>query len=244
MAAALQSLKYVVVKPRAAHKSTVIFLHGLGDSGDGWEPVADTLAPKFPNTKWILPHAPATPVTINGGMRMPSWFDILSLDDFDQEDEPGILNASRTVNQLITDEVDAGISANKIVLGGFSQGCALALMTGLTTERKLGGLVALSGWLPLRNKMKAMMSDHARKLPIFWGHGRRDRVVNYEFGVQSVNLLKDTLKIKDVTFNSYNMEHSSHPQEIQDLATWLDNLLKESPETPATEGGSGSTSAL
>ncbi|KAG9050061.1 hypothetical protein FS837_007814 [Tulasnella sp. UAMH 9824] len=242
--AALQSLKYLVVKPRAAHTSTVIFLHGLGDSGDGWEPVAETLAPKFPNTKWILPHAPSTPVTINGGMRMPSWFDIMSLDGFDEEDEPGILKASRSVNELITNEVDAGISSNKIVLGGFSQGCALALATGLTTERKLGGLLALSGWLPLRNKMKAMMSDHARNLPIFWGHGRRDQVVHYEFGVQSVNWLKDTLKIKAVTFNSYNMEHSSHPQEIQDLAVWLDNLLKKSPETPAPDGSAGSSSAL
>ncbi|KAG8897003.1 hypothetical protein FRC01_011511 [Tulasnella sp. 417] len=177
-------------------------------------------------------------------MKMPSWFDILSLSGFDEEDEPGILKASRSVNELITEEVDAGISANKIVLGGFSQGCALALMTGLTTERKLAGLVALSGWLPLRNKMKAMMSDNARNLPIFWGHGREDPVVRYEFGVQSVNMLKDTLKMKAVTFNSYNMEHSSHPQEIRDLATWLDNLLQKSPETPATEGSAGSASAL
>ncbi|KAG8984051.1 hypothetical protein FRB90_005602, partial [Tulasnella sp. 427] len=153
--AALQALKSVVVAPKAAHTSTVIFLHGLGDSGYGWEPVADTLAPKFPNTKWILPHAPSTPVTINMGMKMPSWFDIMSLNDFDEEDEPGIIKASLSINQLITAEVDGGIAASNIILGGFSQGCALAVMTGLTTERKLGGLVALSGWLPLRRKIKA-----------------------------------------------------------------------------------------
>ncbi|KAG8904762.1 hypothetical protein FRB99_001239 [Tulasnella sp. 403] len=223
----LPPLKYVVVNPRAAHTSTVIFMHGLGDTGDGWQPVAEMLAPSLPNTKWILPHARVNPVTLNMGMRMSSWFDITSLDGFDEEDEKGMLESVHGVNEIITAEVDAGTPANKIIIGGFSQGCALALLTGLTTERKLGGIVALSGWLPLRKKIKAMMSDHSRNLPLFWGHGTSDPVVQYGFGERSVKALQDDFKFKDVTLKSYPMGHSSHPQEIRDIQTFLSRVLDE-----------------
>jgi len=139
-----------------------------------------------------------------------------------------MLSSAQAINEIITAEVDAGIPSDKIVIGGFSQGCVMATLTGLTTERKLAGIVALSGWLPLRNKMKAMMSDHARNLPIFWGHGTMDPVVQYKWGQMSANILKEDLKVKDVTFKSYDMGHSSHPKEIQDLKEWLSNVLPKS----------------
>jgi len=222
----LPALKYIVVNPKAAHTSTIIFLHGLGDTGAGWKPVAEMLSSRFPETKWVLPHARMIPVTINFRMMTSSWFDITSLSDFDEEDEKGMLSAARSVNEIITAEVDAGIPSNKIVLGGFSQGCALALLTGITAERKLAGLATLSGWLPMRNKVKAMMSDHARNLPVFWGHGTDDKVVDYSFGVESVNALKE-LGFKDMTFKSYDIGHSSHPDELRDLEAWLRRVLSQ-----------------
>jgi len=166
-------------------------------------------------------------VTINFRQTMSSWFDLASLEEFDKEDEAGMLSSAQAINQIITAEVDGGIPADKIVVGGFSQGCVMALLTGLTTERNIAGIVALSGWLPLRNKMKAMMSDHARNIPIFWGHGTDDPVVKYTWGKESVDRLKE-LKVKDVTFKSYAMGHSSHPSEIRDLKEWLLNVLPKS----------------
>ncbi|KAG8865416.1 hypothetical protein FRB96_000306 [Tulasnella sp. 330] len=114
----LPALKYIIVPPRAAHTSTIIFLHGLGDTGEGWKPDVEMLAPNFPGTKWILPHARIIPVTINMQMEMSAWFDIASLTDFDNEDEKGLLSGVQAINEIITAEVDAGTPANKIILGG------------------------------------------------------------------------------------------------------------------------------
>jgi predicted esterase len=162
--AASRALSFLTVKPATQHTATVIFLHGLGDSGHGWEPVAKMLAknPKLSHIKWILPNAPKQPVTLNYGMSMPSWFDIRSLDkdltaDDGGEDADGMLSSAMKVNALVTTQVDdENIPANRIVVGGFSQGAALSLLTGLTSERRLAGLVCLSGWLPLSGKMKSV----------------------------------------------------------------------------------------
>jgi len=223
--ASLQSLKYLVVKPKNAHTSTVIFLHGLGDTGAGWEPVAVALSKRFPNTKWILPHARLIPVSINMQMKMSAWFDLTGLDEHVEEDEKGMLSSAHAINELITTEVDSGIPADKIVLGGFSQGCTMAILTGLTTERKLAGIVGLSGWLPLRKRVKSMISDHATNLPIFWAHGRHDQTVPYRWGELSVNVLRDDLKVKNLTFKSYDIGHEADSEEISDLGDWLSNVL-------------------
>ncbi|PVG00503.1 alpha/beta-hydrolase [Serendipita vermifera] len=164
--AASRILSSITVNPSTKHTATVIFLHGLGDSGYGWEPVAKMLArnPKLSHIKWILPNAPDQPVTLNFGMKMPSWFDIRSLDkdltaDDGGEDADGMLASALSVNKIVTTQVDdENIPANRIVVGGFSQGAALSLITGLTSERRLGGLVSLSGWLPLSGKMKSVSS--------------------------------------------------------------------------------------
>ncbi len=164
-------LQSITVPATTKHTATVIFLHGLGDSGAGWAPVARLLSrnPKLHHIKWILPHAPVQRVTLNMGMSMPSWFDIASLDaDLmgglsedgiradRSEDQQGILSSALAVSNIITKEVDDGIDSKKIVVGGFSQGAALTLVTGLTSERRLGGLVCLSGWLPMSGKMKSV----------------------------------------------------------------------------------------
>ncbi|KAI0940286.1 hypothetical protein AcV5_001435 [Taiwanofungus camphoratus] len=236
--AALQPLKFLTVNPRSKHTATIIFVHGLGDSGHGWKPVADVYARDnaMSHIKWILPHAHMSPVTANMGMEMPSWFDIFDFDFGGQEDEAGMLRTAHALNQLISAEIDAGIPANRVVLGGFSQGGAMSLLTGLTTERKLGGLVVLSGWLPLATKFKAMASPHIKSLPIFWGHGKRDPLVKYPLGVRSVEFLKSQLGVLPaasdspqaggICFNSYDgLPHSTNNEELRDLLAWLKKVL-------------------
>ncbi|KAH9948745.1 Phospholipase/carboxylesterase/thioesterase [Amylocystis lapponica] len=238
--AALQPLKFLTVSPLSKHTATVIFVHGLGDSGNGWKPVADMLKANtaLSHVKWVLPHAPTMRVTANMGMEMPSWFDILSWGPDAPPDEAGMLRTVHGVNQLISAEVDAGIPANRIVLGGFSQGGAMTVLTGLTSERKLAGLVVLSGWLPLADKFKAMFSPPTKSVPIFWGHGTEDPVISFQRGVRSVEFLKSTLHFADATadapqngginFNAYDgLPHSTSDQELRDLTEWLKKVLPQ-----------------
>jgi len=232
-------LKYLTVNALTGkHTATVIFVHGLGDSGHGWEPVAQMFNkdPELNHVKWILPHAPSKPVTANFGMAMPSWFDIKSFGFKAEEDEKGMLESSRQLNELITAEIDGGLDANRIVLGGFSQGGAMSLLTGLTSERKLAGLAVLSGFLPLRHKFKAMLSDHARSTPIFWGHGSVDPLVSYEMCEKSVAFLSKECRVKELGETDkavvglrckiyQGMEHSSCPEEMDDLRSWLKSII-------------------
>ena len=129
--------------------------------------------------------------------------------------------------EIIKDEVNGGIPANRIVVGGFSQGCVMGLLTALTAEYKFAGVVALSGYLPLHNKLMSMVSDANRKTPIFWGHGDVDQVVRYSYGQQSVEILqKNKFNVK---FNTYrHLGHGSSPQEIRDLLVFLQQALPES----------------
>ncbi|TRM67875.1 Phospholipase/Carboxylesterase-domain-containing protein [Schizophyllum amplum] len=230
--ASLTPLKTLVVNASAKHTATVLVVHGLGDSGHGWEPVAQMLGREknLAHVKWIMPHAPQMAVTANGGMIMPSWFDILSFGFKGDEDENGMLRTVHLLNQIITAEVDAGIPPSRIVLGGFSQGGAMTLLTGLTTERRLAGLAVLSGWLPMSQKVKAMISEHATKLPIFWGHGTEDPIVKFEHCQRSVAFLKSELKIAEgadgLNLNIYpGMQHSTCNQELVALKAWLERRL-------------------
>ncbi|GJJ07254.1 hypothetical protein Clacol_001454 [Clathrus columnatus] len=234
------ALRYLVVKPRIQHTATVIFMHGLGDTGAGWEPVANMLQrdPNLGHIKWVLPHAPEKPVTLNGGMRMPAWYDIYSLGNLSKEqDEKGMLESVRKINELISKEIDDGLEASRIILGGFSQGGAMTLLTGLTTERRLGGLVVMSGYLPLADKIKAMITDHAKKLPIFMAHGDADPVVAFENAKATVNIL-NSLGFVDVApekvagpgirFEVYSgLGHSADPTELKHLTAWLQTAIPD-----------------
>lgn len=242
MAAVIAPLKYLTVAPVTKHTATVIFIHGLGDSGEGWRPVADLLQKDsgISHVKWVLPHSPSRRVTANRGVVMPSWFDVESFGFAAMEDEKGMMETVSSLNQLINNEIEeSGIQPSRIVLGGFSQGGAMSLLTGLTTEKKLAGVVALSGWVPLAAKFKQMASSHASSLPLFWGHGTLDPLVEYnKMGVASVELLKTQLgfptttkdgDLKGLLFNSYPIGHSTSMQELEDLRDWLKRALpKES----------------
>ncbi|KAF8885700.1 Phospholipase/carboxylesterase/thioesterase [Gymnopilus junonius] len=229
---AVPALKYLTVPPVTKHTATIIFLHGLGDTGHGWEPVAHMLRPALPQVKWVLPHAPQRKITVNFGMSMPGWFDIAHLGDrelFEKtEDETGFRESSRSVQKLITEEIDAGIDPSRIILGGFSQGGALTLYSGLTEERKLGGLVVLSGWLPLRSKFKSMLSAHAPSAPIFFGRGSADPLIPSEVSEMSKDFLLKDVHVKDLTYKTYSgLGHSTDERELKDLKEWLQKVLPE-----------------
>jgi len=235
MATAL--LGRLTVPATSKHTATVIFLHGLGDTGHGWEPVARMLArnEELNHIKWILPHAPSKVITGNMGMTMPAWFDIASFDSFEKtEDEDGMLDSRRSISAVITEEVASGIPANRVLLGGFSQGGAMSLLTGLTSDYKLAGLAVLSGWLPLRTKFKTMAREDAASTNIFWGYGSADPLVKPEFGQQSMDFLQKSMGFQPakalgepgLKCEVYaGIGHTTNIQELKDLETFIKKSL-------------------
>ncbi|KAJ3033729.1 hypothetical protein HDV00_005879 [Rhizophlyctis rosea] len=222
MSAALRS---VVVPAASQHTATLIFLHGLGDSGHGWAPVGKMLQPQLPHVKFIFPHAPSNPVTLNGGMAMPSWHDIYVLAPGGPEDTKGLKSSVESVWQLIRDEIDSGTPANRIALGGFSQGegGAITLLTAATTDIKLAGFLILSGYSPTAD-LESRKKETNKDTPILMCHGDADEVVPYSWGQMSYDLVK-SLGFK-INFKSYrNMGHSSSDAELRDVSTFLKEVL-------------------
>ncbi|KAJ2509701.1 hypothetical protein GGI11_003122 [Coemansia sp. RSA 2049] len=223
----MSTLPAAIVRARSTHTASVIFIHGLGDSGHGWVPVAQILSQSLPHVKFIMPHAPEQAVTVNGGFRMPSWYDIKSLEKIaGDEDEAGMNASMMKINDLIRSEVDAGIPANRIVLGGFSQGAALTLFTGLQSERRFAGLAVLSGYLPIRDKILTRATDASKKVPVFQAHGTADEVVMFQYGEMTSEVLKKNGY--NVDFRTYrHMGHSTCNDEIKDLGQFLSKQLPE-----------------
>ncbi|KAG8959851.1 hypothetical protein FRC03_007395 [Tulasnella sp. 419] len=162
------------------------------------------MAPTLPNTKWILPHAPEMCITVNRMMIMPAWFDIFTSGDFDtkEQDSQGMLETSVSINILIAAELAAGIPAENIAIGGLSQGCAMALYVGLTTEYKIAGIVCISGYVPDQPNIQQLVTTHCVDIPIFWAHGEGDPQVPLRFAESSISFLKDRLSIRDVTYRT------------------------------------------
>jgi len=210
----------VVVPAAGKHTATLIFLHGLGDTGHGW--AASLAAIKPPHVKVICPTASRMPVSLNGGLQMPSWFDLKSLDPKDAEDEAGIKAAKTRIESIIHSEVVQGIAPKRIVIGGFSQGGALALYTGLSGTHDLGGIIALSAWLPL-NRQFSSWGKH-KTIPILQCHGDSDPLVLYAFGFATSTFLKN--HCGKFTFKTYpGLGHSSSDAEMDDAKEFLNNVL-------------------
>ncbi|KAJ3265162.1 hypothetical protein HDU77_006207 [Chytriomyces hyalinus] len=216
------SLQSIVVQATKPHTATFIFLHGLGDSGHGWSQLGEMLSPMFPHVKFVFPNAPSIPITLNGGYRMPGWYDIMSLDPKTRkEDESGMLQTVEIINKLLTEEISGGIKSKRIVLGGFSQGSAMSLLTSIKTDIKLGGIVGFSGYLPLADKAAESATSANQWTPYFMGHGDVDEVVAFEWGRMSADKLKESMG-RQVTFKTYKgMGHSYCNQEVSDLAKFL-----------------------
>ncbi|KAH8705580.1 putative phospholipase [Talaromyces proteolyticus] len=231
----------LVVPALKKHTATVIMAHGLGDSGAGWVGLAQNWRRrnKFDEVSFIFPNAPVIPITVNMGMSMPGWYDITHLgQDLGYEsaqanqDEPGILSSRDYFNSLIKEEIDKGIDPSRIVLGGFSQGGAIAVFTGITNSLKLGGVFGLSCYLLLADKLKALSPKGElpnQKTPFFLAHGTDDDVVQFHFGEKSSERLK-SLGF-DVDFHSYpGLTHSAEPKEIEDLENFIAKCLPPKPE--------------
>lgn len=218
-------LDSIEVTTGAAPQFSVIWLHGLGADGHDFEPIVPELVrPQWPALRFVFPHAPVRPVTINGGFAMRAWYDITSL-DFNQprEDAAGVRESIAAVEALIAREHERGIAAERVVLAGFSQGGAITLAAGLRRERPLAALVALSTYLPMAEATLAGMTPAAAGTPLFMAHGRADPVVPMQAGQRSAQRLRGA-GVR-LSWHDYPMPHSVCGEEIRDLGDWLQQTL-------------------
>lgn len=205
-------------------RASVIVLHGLGADGNDFVPVAQQLDLSAAGAvRFVFPHAPVIPVTINGGYAMRAWYDILGGDLVQREDEAGLRRSLAQLEALIEREKARGVPASRIVLAGFSQGCAMALLTGLRHAERLGGIVGMSGYLPLAASTAAERHAANRSTPIFLAHGRMDPVVPLQRALASREAL-EALGYP-VEWHEYPMAHSVCMEEIADLNRWLAGVL-------------------
>ena len=203
----------------------VIWMHGLGADGNDFVPIVKELDLNgCPAIRFVFPHAATMPVTINGGYVMRAWYDILGTDIAKREDEAGLRLSQKSIEQLIDREIARGVPANRIILAGFSQGCAMALQVGLRYSEKLAGLLCLSGYVPLRDVLSNERHSANQATPIFLAHGRADTVIPVQRAEQSRDLLLE-LGYK-LEWHEYMMQHSVCEEEIGDISAWLQKVLK------------------
>lgn len=219
-----RTAELVRVDPPVPARAAVVWLHGLGADGDDFVPIVPALGiAERLGIRFLFPHAPVQPVTLNGGLPMRSWFDILSLDRRGRQDEAGITSAQQRINRLIDGERASGIPSERIVIAGFSQGGALALHTALRYPARLGGLLAMSTYLPLEHRLPTEASTINHALPICMQHGRFDPVLPLTLGEVSRDYLRELGYTVDWT--EYPMQHEVCPQQIADIAHFLEQCL-------------------
>ena len=221
----MQDLEFITVNPSQPATGSVIWLHGLGADGhDFVDIVAQLQLPEAMPLRFIFPHAPVRPVTINANASMRAWYDIYSLGDLDKEDEVGIAQSQAAVNALIEQEKQSGVPSHRILLAGFSQGGAMALYTGLRYAEPLAGILALSTYLPLIQLTSAQAHPVNQALPVMMAHGRFDPVLPMLLGQRTFNHLKEAGY--RVTWHDYPMEHQVCLEEIGDISRWLRGVFE------------------
>jgi phospholipase/carboxylesterase len=217
-------LPFVEIESAPHPTAAVIWLHGLGADGHDFAGLVPELnLAGCPPIRFIFPHAPSMPVSVNGGYVMPAWYDLLGLDLVSKQDVQGIQKSEAAIQALIANEVARGIPTERIVLAGFSQGCAMALHTALRLPQKIAGMMALSGYLPLADRFAAERNATNATTPIFMAHGTQDPVVVLARGEDS----RDALVAlgHPVQWHTYPMPHSVHPKEIADISDFLRQVL-------------------
>jgi len=211
-------------------QGALIFLHGLGDTPAGWSSLEyqlPQLQPRLAQIEYVFPHAPTIPIDINGGAAMPGWF---SLYDWpvavgSTDDRPRKLEGIETINAEIDKLVAQGVDEKKIVVGGFSQGGAVALLAAyhqLSRHQGVGGCAVLSGWLTLADEIQ--VTDAAKQTPLFWAHGQYDDKVLFEHQAFGIHKLEE-LGVQNIESKSYRMGHSSDPEEIKAFAAFVDKII-------------------
>lgn len=218
------ALTTVEIEPGTAARSSVIWMHGLGADARDFEPIVPELRlPPDLALRFVFPNAPIRPVTINGGMRMRAWYDVLSIDLPRREDAEGVYASERSIFELIEREQKRGIPAERIVLAGFSQGGAMALHAGLRHPGRLAGILALSCYIPLASKFASERRPANQNTPIFIAHGDCDAVIPMRYGKQSAETLEGLGY--SVEWRDYGMGHEVCWEEIRDIAQWLERVL-------------------
>jgi phospholipase/carboxylesterase len=227
MTTSLAPLETIEHSTGTAPTWSVIWLHGLGDSGHGFAPIVPDLTRgrDWPAVRFVFPHAPVRSITINGGAPMRAWYDISDL-DFDPNrrgDEDGVDTSIAQVEALIAREIERGIPAQRIVLAGFSQGGAITLATGLRREAPLAGLIALSTYLPAPDRAARHLAIGATQQPVFMAHGLYDPVIRYPYGEGSAAVLKQLGF--PVAWHAYPIVHTVSDAETRDIGDWLGTVF-------------------
>jgi phospholipase/carboxylesterase len=213
-----ESAEGLEVETGPSPQTSVIWLHGLGADGSDFVPIVPALRLSAP-VRFVFPHAPARPITINGGMVMRAWYDVLTLEGERREDEPGIRESARRVEGLIAAEAARGVAAARVILAGFSQGGAMALHVGLRHTARLRGLLALSAYLPLAHAVAAEASPAGRGTPVLLAHGAQDPLIP----LARARAARDAVTALGcpVEYREYPIGHSVSDAEIGDVAAWL-----------------------
>ncbi len=218
-------LSTIEIQPTAAHQYSIIWLHGLGADGHDFEDITQELhLNAAPQCRFIFPNAPIQPVTVNGGMEMRAWYDILAMQLEREVDINGIYQSAKLIEQLIEREQNNGIAAENILLAGFSQGGVIALHVGLRYPQQLAGIIALSSYLPTLVQLNNEASSANKNTPIFMAHGILDSVVAIESG----KAVFDTLHAQNypIQWHDYVMEHSVCVEEIEHIAAFINGIFK------------------
>jgi phospholipase/carboxylesterase len=219
-------LETIEIETASTPNAAVIWLHGLGADGNDFVPMVPELVRRGERAwRFVFPHATPRPVTINGGMRMRAWYDILSLDRKAGEDAAGFRDSDLGIRQLISKEVERGIPANRIVLAGFSQGGAVSLYTAPRYPERLAGVMALSTYLPLASRLEGERAPANTGTPIFMAHGLADATLPFSMGLES----RDYLKALGYTieWHQYPMAHAVCAAEIADIRAYLFRVLPD-----------------
>lgn len=217
-------LSTIEIQPKSVHKYSVIWLHGLGADGHDFEGIASELHLNAePNIHFIFPNAPIQPITINGGMHMRAWFDVLEMSLERKVDIAGIYQSAKLLNQLIEQEMAKGIPSEHILLTGFSQGGVIALHAGLSFPHKLAGIVALSTYFPTLEQLKTELSAANQATPLFMAHGILDSVIAIESGKDVFNALQ-ALEY-NIAWHDYLMAHSVCIEEIGHISTFINGIF-------------------
>lgn len=219
-----QILQTVTIEPHIPAKACVIWLHGLGASGHDFVPIVPELGLNDNHAiRFIFPHAPLRPVSLNFNMKMPAWYDIYAIELHSKEDEPGIIQAAQSVHRIIEQQIDQGIKPNKIILMGFSQGGGLAIYSGLHCQHPLAGIGVLSGYLPLGECLLPANQVANGETPILLMHGTEDAVLPIVFAEISLQRLQQ--QGYKTEWKTYPMEHTVNLPQINEISEWIRNRL-------------------